>query len=181
MSTKNERGSKKVPPWLRGAIAYHSKTRDETAMGCDWDEAALRCWRCGRDSRLQQCHIVPRSMGGSDEPSNMVALCSRCHDEAPDVASPEMMWMWIKSTCATFHGDIWPQRVFDGMRKQDIEYLASIGKEGIDDLVREASGMVGIHCGQLGQGAYVKTSSWVAALSMAIAGRRAAVRIEAAS
>jgi hypothetical protein len=91
-----------------------------------------------------------------------------------------MMWMWIKSTCATFHGDIWPQRVFDGMRKQDIEYLASIGKEGIDDLVREASGMVGIHCGQLGQGAYVKTSSWVAALSMAIAGRRAAVRSEAA-
>ena len=149
-------------------------------MGCDWDEAASRCWRCGRDSKLQQCHIVPRSIGGSDEPSNMVALCSRCHDEAPDVASPEMLWMWIKSTRATFHGDIWSQRIFDGMRKQDLEYLASVGEDGVKGLMSEAAGMVGIHCGQLGQGAYVKTSSWVCALSMAIAGHRAIRRAEAA-
>ena len=179
MSANGKRGGRKVPAWLAGAIAHHSKTRDESDMGCDWDEAALRCWRCGRDSTLQQCHIVPRSMGGSDEPSNMVALCSRCHDEAPDVASSEMMWMWVKSTRATFHCDIWARRIFDGMRKQDIEYLAQVGEDGVNDIMREAAGMVGIHCGQLGQGAYVKTSSWVAAMSMVIASRRSARSAEA--
>lgn len=179
MSAKGKRNGRKVPAWLAGAIAHHSKTRSETDMGCDWDEAALRCWRCGRDSTLQRCHIVSRAMGGSEEPSNMMALCPRCHDEAPDVASSEMMWMWVKSTRATFHGDIWAQRVFDGMRKQDLEYLASVGEDVAKDLMREAARMVGIHCGQLGQGAYVKTSSWVGALSMAIAARRSARSAEA--
>lgn len=171
MKDGRNRGNRKVPPWLTNAIAYHSKQRDESDMGCDWADAGHRCWRCGNDSRLQQCHIVPRSLGGPDEPSNMVALCARCHDEAPDVAFPEMMWMWIKSTRATFHGDIWARRIFDGMRKQDVEYLAIVGNVTADAILREASELVGVHCGQTGQGAFIKTASWIGAVSMVIAKR----------
>lgn len=83
-----------------------------------------------------------------------------------------MMWAWIRSTCATFHGDIWAQRVVDGMRKRDVEYLLAMGKEDADGLKDEAARLVGVHCGQGNQGAYIKTSSWVAALSLAIADHR---------
>lgn len=44
---------------------------------------------------LNRCHIIPRSLGGKDEPSNLVLLCERCHKESPDTVYPQMMLMWI--------------------------------------------------------------------------------------
>lgn len=172
MSAKGKRGGTNAPKWIVDAIAHHSATMDETHMGCDWIDAASRCWRCGNESRLQRCHIIPRSMGGPDVPHNFVALCARCHDEAPDVNSAEMMWAWIKATCSTLHGEMWARRTVDGMRKQDVKYLASMSIDEIECILRDAASRVGIHCGQGNQGAYIKTSSWVASMSLAIAEHR---------
>ena len=102
----------------------------------------------------------------------MVALCSRCHDEAPDVTSPDIIWMWMQSTCSVIHGDIWANRIIGGMRKQDVQYLAAMGNEGTAAMMGEAAKMVGLHCGQGNQGAYIKTSSWVAAMSISISDHR---------
>lgn len=59
------------------------------------------CWACGQgwDGRydivggdylkawakcpLQICHIIPHSLGGTEEPSNLVLMCKECHDLAP--------------------------------------------------------------------------------------------------
>ena len=40
------------------------------------------CWDNAK--WLEKCHIVPHMLGGSNDVSNFVLLCSRCHKEAPD-------------------------------------------------------------------------------------------------
>jgi len=37
-----------------------------------------RCRECGKPARDVH-HVVLRSAGGRDEPSNLRSLCSRCH------------------------------------------------------------------------------------------------------
>ena len=70
--------------------------------GFDWGEPS--CWACGkwwvtkyditdphvsdeelaknydRVKPLQRCHIVPRSLGGSDDVSNLFLMCKECHN-----------------------------------------------------------------------------------------------------
>lgn len=46
---------------------------------------------------LQICHIIPRSLGGSDEPSNLVLLCHECHKISPDTTNRQLMLTWIKN------------------------------------------------------------------------------------
>lgn len=40
------------------------------------------CALCGRADGLQIHHVVPRGKGGSDEESNLIALCPQCHQLA---------------------------------------------------------------------------------------------------
>ena len=46
-------------------------------------------------SGLEKCHVVPRYKGGADEASNMVLMCSRCHDAQPDNVDPEVTYAWM--------------------------------------------------------------------------------------
>jgi hypothetical protein len=46
---------------------------------------------------LQRCHIVPRSLGGTDEPSNLFLMCRECHDLAPNTAVPEIFFQWVRA------------------------------------------------------------------------------------
>ncbi|WP_045309411.1 HNH endonuclease [Lentzea aerocolonigenes] len=63
-----------------------------------WGEAPERCWRCGYKSGLEQCHIVPASLGGGDSADNLVLLCGRCHNEAPNHQDPQYLWRWLRAT-----------------------------------------------------------------------------------
>ena len=53
----------------------------EGDLSVDASEAHERCWRCGYQTKLERCHIIPHSRGGADEPSNLVLLCKKCHLE----------------------------------------------------------------------------------------------------
>ena len=39
-----------------------------------------RCQRCGRPEGLEAHHVIPRTAGGLDAPSNVRMLCRPCHD-----------------------------------------------------------------------------------------------------
>lgn len=96
---------------------WHEKLYDVGAW-IDWGEPS--CWDCGfhygskydiksADASweqilagwdrmpLQRCHIVPRSLGGTDEPSNLFLMCRECHDLAPNTAVPDIFFQWIRT------------------------------------------------------------------------------------
>jgi len=38
-----------------------------------------KCVLCGKENSGQVHHIIPRSKGGTEELSNLITLCGRCH------------------------------------------------------------------------------------------------------
>lgn len=93
------RKSKKLQ-WIRDCWDYHSQSVSELDVAVDWgawETEQQRCWCCGHESRLQKCHIIPKSLGGCLNPANIVPLCAQCHDESPDVADQGEMFRWIAS------------------------------------------------------------------------------------
>lgn len=88
-------------------VDYWSKYEDELGLAIDWSEAHELCWRCGYKSKLERCHIIPHSLGGSEEPANLVLLCRRCHREAPNINDPNFMWIWLRTACVPFYGTYW--------------------------------------------------------------------------
>jgi len=82
----------------------------------DWGEPS--CWACGKWENtsdctdpnaslskifkswdgatfLERCHVVPKMLGGSDDCSNLVLLCKKCHKDSPDVKNPKFIQRWI--------------------------------------------------------------------------------------
>ena len=68
----------------------------------DWEEK--RCMACGKycgdggytdTKHIERCHIVPKALGGTFEPSNIVLLCKDCHKNSPDCIYPKYMLKWI--------------------------------------------------------------------------------------
>jgi hypothetical protein len=91
-------------------VDYWCETESEYGLSIDWSEAHERCWRCGYKSALERCHIVPDSRGGSEEPSNLVLLCGRCHREAPNVTDSKFMWCWLRAHATPFYDTYWTER-----------------------------------------------------------------------
>lgn len=108
MKDKRKNIKTKIPE----IIDYWIKFEDECDLNFDWSEADIMCWRCGCKRKLQKCHIIPYSLGGKDEPSNLVLLCNECHEEAPNVESSTFMWDWIKSFHNPFYDTFWQNRAF---------------------------------------------------------------------
>jgi hypothetical protein len=103
----------------REIVNYWAKHQDECGLSVDWSEAEKLCWRCAHKRMLQRCHITPRSLGGSESPSNLVLLCAQCHAEAPNVADQEFMWTWLRAHAANFYGTYWQLR---GIREYELIY-----------------------------------------------------------
>lgn len=80
---------------------------DECGLSVDAAEAHERCWRCGCEYNLERCHIVPASLGGKDEPSNLVLLCHRCYLDNPNITDPEIMWDWIRAYGVAMYDTFW--------------------------------------------------------------------------
>jgi HNH endonuclease len=91
-------------------IDYWIRHQDECGLAVDWVDAHERCWRCGYKSRLERCHIIPHALGGSEDPENLVLLCGRCHREAPNVADPSFMWIWLRAACVPLYDTYWSIR-----------------------------------------------------------------------
>jgi len=93
-------------------VEYWRSRIDEMDLGVDWCDAHTRCWRCGYKSSLDRCHIIPRSLGGLDESSNLVLLCKACHREAPNCSDPSYMWDWIRRTSVSMYDTYWTLKMF---------------------------------------------------------------------
>ena len=91
--------------------------QSESGLSVDWAEAEKLCWRCAHERLLQRCHIVPHALGGDERPENLVLLCAQCHAEAPNVADPEFMWIWLRAHAVPFYRTYWQER---GIREYEL-------------------------------------------------------------
>ena len=57
------------------------------------------CVRCDRPAEHAH-HVLPRSFGGSDDPSNLVPVCGRCHPSLERVARQRAYWLGYRPVAA---------------------------------------------------------------------------------
>lgn len=108
---------------------FFERMIEESGLSVDASEAHERCWRCGCKKNLERCHIIPHSLGGTDEPSNLVLLCKRCHIDNPNITDPEIMWDWIRAYAVSFYDTFWD---YLGMKEYEFIYHKSFVSELID-------------------------------------------------
>lgn len=76
------------------ACRFHYGTKyDIKRSDAGWHEI-FECWN---SIPLQRCHIVPRSLGGTDEVANLFLMCRECHDPAPNTNIPEIFFDWARA------------------------------------------------------------------------------------
>jgi len=157
-----KRRRKKVPQWIKDAVAYWQTRVYEGDIGCDWDEADVRCWRCGYLRKCQKCHIVAKSLGGSDEVDNLIPLCCECHDEMPNVLDKEEVWRWIERDHGSLHDTFWACKAMadSGLSHEDFKRFDS---KVFEDAMKKTSK----HFGQKSGGARTSVATLVWALKEA--------------
>jgi hypothetical protein len=107
--------------WVCGF--HYGNKYDIKRTNAGWEEV-LRCWNA---IPLQRCHIVPRSLGGSNIPDNLFLMCKECHDLAPNTNIPEIFFQWANTQS-------WYRREMNRIR----EALTSFGiEEDNYDLIME--------------------------------------------
>ncbi len=157
--------------WIKESWDYHSQHIDECDVAPDWGDWETdwnMCWCCGHRGTLQQCHIIPKSLGGTLDPSNIIPLCGVCHDKAPDVSDKNEMFAWVKENLNCLSGlglgrfnhliDILPSLIKDIQN----EY-GDINEDDLYDLIRENYEKTSPHAGQHKQGIFWKESTreWI--------------------
>lgn len=88
-------------------VNYWFSRIDESDFSVDAAEAHERCWRCGCKRNLERCHIVPDSLGGKDEPANLVLLCARYHAGKPKCDGPGDHVGLAESLQSAFYDTLW--------------------------------------------------------------------------
>ena len=152
--------------WVLDSFGAHQDHIKDHLVAVEGPHEADRCWSCGSNRRnLQKCHIVPKSLGGPNDPSNIVPLCPHCHDEAPDVKDPEVMWTWIATQQNGLSGlgmgryeylwDALPGLVKKYNISTDLECQLAL-----EWMLWLAKNKISAHCGQaLHAGAFIKDST----------------------
>lgn len=60
---------------------------------------------------LQRCHIIPKSLGGTDTVDNLFLMCKECHDLAPNTPSRTAFLKWVSK-------QHWTVRKFDKINSE---------------------------------------------------------------
>lgn len=81
--------------WRRCEIFFLGE-RVRLNIADDNDDLRL-CWCCGKRGYQEKAHIVPRSLGGSDDSTNLFLLCGECHAASPDMAFPGAFIDWVNA------------------------------------------------------------------------------------
>jgi hypothetical protein len=84
----------------RGSMPSVHKVR--THWEHEWGKSLPlgRCWCCHRLAELQRAHVVAVSLGGSNEPNNLVLTCRHCNawvDGLAGATSAEVVLSWVKA------------------------------------------------------------------------------------
>jgi hypothetical protein len=165
-------GYSPAPAWIRDCWQAHQSKIINELCAVEWTDNMDewdRCWCCGASEgkRLQRCHIVAKSIGGSDNSSNIVPLCRHCHDLMPDTPDAEFFWSWLQKQQNPLSGlgigRYWPviESAVTALGKKD---LASVNANSLkeDQIKSEMASLLNqtaIHWSQSGKGPTIKLST----------------------
>jgi len=135
------------------ACGFHYNGKyDIRRSEASWEEI-YRCWD---RIPLQRCHIVPKTLGGTDECDNLFLMCRECHDLAPNTGIRAIFFEWARaqSSYAREGEKVKAALRSFGIEKQDHErYCAVMNSESFHAWV---DGRIGLHRPQSN---YAPTSS----------------------
>lgn len=83
-----------VPPSVVAIVESWNKDLKEVAhcFACGYTGTGKTSWR---QANLIKAHVVPFSLGGSNDPSNFVLLCCVCHYINPETPSRAHYLRWL--------------------------------------------------------------------------------------
>lgn len=131
-----------------------------------WAKATAKsCWE---RATLERAHIVPASLGGSDDAANVILLCAPCHRDSPDWHDPSAMAEWIAMRPDRSSKEIEDMSDWCAALQQVPEFrdvLAALESDPdtpdevairrIVDMLWESTRKAGIHAGELSNGTKV--------------------------
>ncbi|MBQ9013590.1 MAG: HNH endonuclease [Bacilli bacterium] len=84
-----------------------------------WLEEDLpTCFVCGKETKLEKCHLIPKVLGGTDEVDNLVLLCRKHHQKAPNTSfTKDIMLNWIEEEAEKYDK-------LTNMKKDDVNIIA---------------------------------------------------------
>ncbi|AGL02277.1 HNH endonuclease [Desulfoscipio gibsoniae] len=106
-------------------------------------------------------HIIPKSLGGSDDVDNLFLMCRECHDRSPNTISREIFFEWVSN-------QNWLKRKREqllselqtfGFKEKDMEKIYSV--MSTPDFKKWIKDKIGIHMNQMGYGSTITFSSMV--------------------
>ncbi|MED2737483.1 HNH endonuclease signature motif containing protein [Bacillus toyonensis] len=100
----------------RNSPEYNFEELDQKEQQKLWNKA-----------RLQKHHIIPVSLGGEDDISNIVLLCSKCHKNVPHIKLTKNEFLrWAISVPSRFYTN--SKKYWEGMREA-MEYQLDTDEE----------------------------------------------------
>jgi 5-methylcytosine-specific restriction endonuclease McrA len=99
---KWETDKKQIPPW--GDWDWG----EPACMACTrwlegWDDPETIRGKWNSTKGLERCHVIPRYLGGTDDVSNLVLMCPKCHQNQPDDLDPEITYMYMRERSSFSH------------------------------------------------------------------------------
>lgn len=140
---QNAPGKKKIwQYWIDNGI---QRGLDDTRYynACDFNV----CVCCGRESStLERAHVIPHSLGGSNDVSNYILLCSKCHRESPDIADESALIEWMNEQPTELENTL--RIIRHEMDKYNKENQVAVDEALIKEIFRELNKKAGAHSGR---------------------------------
>jgi hypothetical protein len=97
---------------------------------------------------FDRAHIIPKMLGGSNDPSNFIMLCQKCHLENPNTKHEDIYFIWLGSV--KNHNLKWSEDLVNafklfGLSDEELEILNDI--DIIRPMIRDATEEAGLHHG----------------------------------
>ena len=84
-------------PWGYWADPYEPECMACRKYSESWYDGVDTWTKAWNKASLDRCHIVPaQHQGRSDDASNFVLMCRRCHEDSPDTTLPNVLFDWMK-------------------------------------------------------------------------------------
>jgi hypothetical protein len=127
-----------------GWLADH---REPGFTGTAWGKTGLG---------LERAHIVPQALGGSDEPDNLIVMCTVCHEESPDWHDVSAMERWIAGQPERYGRtwDLWMEREPVLRRVMDDYVITDFDEADMLRHMRDAYSRAGTHGSKISLGTF---------------------------